>query len=134
MWCLLIYFIDLLVNFGESDFDFLQKAGSNSSNLNVGRDSVLLRFDPLLERPVPVQQAPSALFNLPEEDEQTTSVNEESHPLSELKEESTASNPVHEFPQLNPNEKDMSVEIMKEIAPENEKQISNLDCEDIKIR
>lgn len=46
----------ILDNFGNFDFDVLQKCGSNSTaDFSVGRDSVLLRFDPLLEKLAPVE-------------------------------------------------------------------------------
>lgn len=46
------FFVD---NFGNFDFDVLQKFGNSSQADFVGRDSVLLRFDPLLEKLAPVE-------------------------------------------------------------------------------
>jgi len=168
---LFIYFTD---NFGDSDFDFLQNFGSNSSDQNFGRDSVLLKFDPLLAKPVP--QTASNFEKLAEEDElvsetvQEDSIAECQHPENPIiqtasnleklvEEDELVSETVHEdslaeyqqqetriiensfssvadeFPQLIPSDiKDMSVEIMKDISSDNEKQINNLDCEEIKLR
>lgn len=53
-WFTYLFFVD---NFAESDFDYLNNFGSavgRSSLLN--RDSVLLKFDPLLSRPVAVKK------------------------------------------------------------------------------
>ncbi|XP_070493429.1 putative leucine-rich repeat-containing protein DDB_G0290503 isoform X2 [Chironomus tepperi] len=123
-------------NFGDSDFDFLQKFGSNSSDQNFGRDSVLLKFDPLLAKPIP--QATTNFEKLAEEDELVSeTVPKDSTTELQLQETKSAENSfssvADEFPQLIPlDTKDMSVEIMKDIASENEKQIDNLDCEEIK--
>lgn len=44
-------------NFAESDFDYLNNFGSTEErNSLFNRDSVLLKFDPLLSRPVPVNK------------------------------------------------------------------------------
>ena len=135
-------FINFTDNFGDSDFDFLQKFGSNSSDQNFGRDSVLLKFDPLLAKPIP-QVVSSNFEKLTEEDEnliETTPKDSQADCQQQLKEETRSiensfSSTVDEFPQLIPlDNKDMSVEIMKDIASENEKQINNLDCEEIKLR
>ena len=162
---LFIYFTD---NFGDSDFDFLQNFGSNSSDQNFGRDSVLLKFDPLLAKPVP--QTTSNFEKLAEEDELVTEETVQEHPEKHIlqaasnleklvEEDELVSETIHEdslteyqqqetrsiensfssvadeFPQLIPSDiKDMSVEIMKDISSDNEKQINNLDCEEIKLR
>ncbi|CAG9803787.1 unnamed protein product [Chironomus riparius] len=124
-------------NFGDSDFDFLQNFGSNSSDQNFGRDSVLLKFDPLLAKPIP--QTTSNFEKLAEEDElasETISKDPiiECHSQETRSIENSFSSIADEFPQLIPlDTKDMSVEIMKDIASENEKQINNLDCEEIKL-
>lgn len=48
--------LNFLDNFGNFDFDVLQKCGSNTpADFSIGRDSVLLRFDPLLEKLAPVE-------------------------------------------------------------------------------
>jgi hypothetical protein len=49
-------FFCILDNFGDSDFEFLQKIGTTSGADFVGRDSVLLKFDPLLEKPLIVTE------------------------------------------------------------------------------
>jgi hypothetical protein len=125
-------------NFGDSDFDFLQNFGSNPSDQNFGRDSVLLKFDPLLAKPVP--QAATNFEKLAEEDELVSETVQE-NPIAECQQQETKSiensfsSVADEFPQLIPFDiKDMSVEIMKDISSDNEKQISNLDCEEIKLR
>lgn len=134
---LLMYFTD---NFGDSDFDFLQKFGSNSSDQNFGRDSVLLKFDPLLAKPT-IPQATITFEKVVEEDELVSeTVQKDSKTECQTKEETKSiensfSSVADEFPQLIPlDTKDMSLEIMKDIASENEKQINNLDCEEIKLR
>jgi len=139
MWCLLIQnIIDLLDNFGDSDFDFLQTFGSNTTDSNFcGRDSVLLRFDPLLAKPVLQTQQPTSRFSkIPEEDEKPLDKNIQHTAKEEeaKKSESTTSETIDEFPQLIPLDKTMSVEIMKDIVTENEKEINNFECEDVKIR
>lgn len=131
-----MYFTD---NFGDSDFDFLQKFGSNSSDQNFGRDSVLLKFDPLLAKPIQ-PQATITFEKLAEEDElvcetvQKDSITE-CHTQETRSIENSLTSVADEFPKLIPLEtKDMSLEIMKDIVSENEKQINNLDCEEIKLR
>lgn len=133
-------FIDLTDNFGDSDFDFLQKFGSNSSNQNFGRDSVLLKFDPLLAKPVPQVTSPN-FPKLVEEDELSSSINKEENRQQQQqqeehnKESSELSRLIDDFSQLIPlDNKAMSVEIMKDIVSENEKQINNLECEETKLR
>lgn len=61
-YCILICNIFLLDNFGYSDFDFLQKFGT-SPVTDANRDSVLLNFDPLLER-VKAIDAPTQFFSV----------------------------------------------------------------------
>lgn len=61
------FFLSFLVSFGYSDFDFL--ANKRSSDIPADdRDSLLLRFDPLLGVPVPVISAPSKLISTIEEE------------------------------------------------------------------
>lgn len=44
-------------NFAESDFDYLNNFGSTAErNSLFNRDSVLLKFDPLLSRPIPLNK------------------------------------------------------------------------------
>lgn len=55
---LIIFFshLSILDNFGNFDLDILQKFGTNpTADFSNGRDSVLLRFDPLLEKIAPVE-------------------------------------------------------------------------------
>ena len=67
-----IFFVD---NFGDSDFDFLQTFGTApSSDANAGRDSVLMKFDPLLERSRPVDNQTQFRLSIPKEEEEELAV------------------------------------------------------------
>lgn len=49
------HFLSFLDNFGNFDLDILQRFGNNpTADFSIGRDSVLLRFDPLLEKIAPI--------------------------------------------------------------------------------
>lgn len=50
-----LFYLFILDNFGDSDFDYLQKFGTvPTTDVTAGRDSVLLKFDPLLEKLKPI--------------------------------------------------------------------------------
>lgn len=88
-----------------------------------------------------IPQATITFEKVVEEDELVSeTVQKDSKTECQTKEETKSiensfSSVADEFPQLIPlDTKDMSLEIMKDIASENEKQINNLDCEEIKLR
>ncbi|KAG5682010.1 hypothetical protein PVAND_011405 [Polypedilum vanderplanki] len=126
-------------NFGDSDFEFLQKLGKLPSD-DLARDSVLLKFDPLFEKPVPLQQL-SRLSEAKEEESfsdlmlKEIDINQNSFDqdnklvgnltFSNIDEYNTSSS--------SNNAKSMNVDIMKDISSQHNKIDSNLECEDIKL-
>lgn len=79
-------------NFAESDFDYLNNFGTTEErNSLFNRDSVLLKFDPLLSRPVPANKRLSGTkeevddfiadlaLKLPVKEEQESFGSEENH-------------------------------------------------------
>lgn len=55
------FFFSFVDNFGESDFEFLQQVGTKPiPDAVIGRDSVLLKFDPLLEKVKPIDNISSS--------------------------------------------------------------------------
>lgn len=135
-------------NFGDSDFDFLQKIGKTSPEAsNIGRDSVLLKFDPLFERPVHQQKSALGLGRLSEAQEEDSfsdlvlkdfNIEPQQHSF-ELRNHSSGDSfaTTDAFQQQllsqSNNARDMNVDIMKDIPTQNDKIDSNLECEDIKL-
>jgi len=141
LFCFLLW---ILVQFGESDLDYLQSVGTFSSERDFRKDSVLLRFDPLLARPVPVteSQLPPAPEQQPAEDS--------AHKLDfldhSLKQEPTSANNSVESTasasagsedflktELVPVEDDMNMSVdinMKDISAE----LNHINSEDINIK
>jgi hypothetical protein len=133
------FFLLFLDNFGDSDFEFLQKFGTTSStDICLGRDSLLLKFDPLLaarQSIIPQQQYLTRLSSTKEEEE---SINSEADSTFQGQEASLENQHslcrTSNFPQifsLLEDEKPMSIEIMKDIATESSKNnLSITDCEE----
>lgn len=127
-----LIFSRVLVNFAASDFDYLQNFGSTNDDRksHFQRDSVLLKFDPLLAHAVVVQQNDIKLPPTQEEDDfeedfklklpvKESSKNESLEEAPANKSSSSANN--NSLQQLLPTEDEMSlsVDIMKDIIVEN---------------
>lgn len=134
-------------NFKESDFDYLNNFGSIERKSVLQRDSILLKFDPLLAQVA--QQNEKRLLATQEEDDFVTDL-ELKLPLQEVsqsdsrEEHSSSANStlnsvasVIEQSQILPAEDEMSlsVNIMKDISVENKTSESNhIEREENKLR
>lgn len=122
----------------------LQKFGSSTSDLNPARDSILLKFDPLLAKPLPYPVPTTTVSRLSataEEDENLSEVNETSGEklLVEQEKSLTQNSKVDPISQISfsdhENDSNINMEIMKDIVSENEKLNSNnLECEETKFK
>lgn len=102
---------------------------------------MLLKFDPLFEKPVPLKQ----LSRLPEAKEEESfsdlmlkdidikqnSFDQENKSVGNL---SFSNIDEYNKSSSSNNAKSMSIDIMKDISSQNDKIDSNLECEDIKLR
>lgn len=132
-------------NFGESDFDYLQKFGSADDRKSLfQRDSLLLKFDPLLAHLTSQNKRLSATK---EEDDYVADFELKLPTQEEVKEEPISENNSfgsctsaneQSTRQLLPHLEDemsMSVDIMKDISVENKTSESNhIECEENKLR
>lgn len=142
------FLLCLADNFNESDFDYLNNFGSSKERKSAfQRDSLLLKFDPLLAQVAP--QGDQRLAVTQEEDdfvadlELKLPLEETSHSDSREEHSSSANSTfgsvasVIEQSQLLPAEDEMSlsVDIMKDISVENKTSESNhIEREEIKLR
>lgn len=140
-------------NFAESDFDCLENYGASKGTRSslFNRDSVLLKFDPLLNQPAVVQPE-KRLAVTKEEDDYVADFELNFEPKQELilndskgSDKSSSANStlspnasVHEqSSRLNPAENEMSqcVDIMKDISVDNKISESNhIATEETKLR
>lgn len=134
----------VLDNFADSDFDCLEKFGSSKGARSSLRDSVLLKFDPLLARPTihqPEQRLPAITqeeddyvadleLKIPQQDANTsgdTSADSTISPNASVQERLTR--------HLKSAENEMSVDIMKDINFDNKiSEANNVEGEETKFR
>lgn len=126
-------------NFAASDFDYLQKFGSNSRYSELPRDSVLSNFDPLLITHSLNNE--NRLTATKEEEDDFVADLELKLPVNEISSNDFSPNSTctpavenQEIEQL-PVEDEMSVYIMKDISVENNTSETNhIEAEEIKLR
>lgn len=125
-------------NFGESDLDYLQTFGSSAEARKslFLRDSLLLRFDPLLAHVVPASS--KRLTETKEEDDYVADF-ELKLPTPDVASKENSFDSVHEQSKRQlleiEDEMSLSVDIMKDISVDNKTSESNhIECEEPKLR
>lgn len=129
------YFISPADSFGESDLDYLQTFGKGDTRKSqFQRDSLLLKFDPLLAH----LTAQNLRLSATKEEDDFVADFELKLPKQE--EESSADNSqdsLHEQSRqlLSIEDESMSVDIMKDISVDNKTTESNhIQCDETKLR